>query len=183
MYFSLVIINRNKLTKEEAIKVGEQKYLEFLWMVDGAFNSDELGDFIINGKKLDDSKKIFTCKYNKNKDSCIGSNFENEFKKVFAKSILFEDVYSDSKIYTWYEYDNGKYKFSNNHNCSTDRMPINQEIKISRIENNKLVFIIDFINDDKKQSRSIFELIKENNEWKVSKAYYHDLCNFDYYID
>ena len=30
------------LSKEEALKIGEEKYLKFLWMVDGVFNTDEV---------------------------------------------------------------------------------------------------------------------------------------------
>ena len=178
----LLFINNRKLDIN-LIEIGEEKYLEFLWMVDGAFNSD-LDEFTINGKKLDDSKKVFTCKYSKsNKDECIGNNFVNSFRNLFANSISYDDVYSDGRIYTWYRYEKDKYIFNNNHNCSIDRMPINQELVIDKVEDNLLTFKAVYKNDHKiRESRNTFELIKENNVWKVNKAYYYDICGLEYYI-
>ncbi len=181
-YIISIFVFNNKMNDTDAIKIGEEKYLEFLWVVDGAFNND-LGGFKVNGKELAKEKKTFTCKYDKKTNNCIGEGFEDSFKNLFANHLSYDNVYSDGKIYTWYSYEKEKYKFDINHNCSIDRMPLNQELVLEKIEKDTLTYKVIFQEENKtKESKNTFELIKENNKWKINKAYYHDLCGLDYYI-
>ena len=182
--FVLFIINRGViLTKEEAIKIGEEKYLMFLWMVDGAYNSNRFNeDFVVNNKKLNDNNKIFTCKYI-NKTSCIGNSFESEFNKLFSSKITYEKVYSDRSIYSWIKNDNGKYVFNNLNTCHINRMGINHELKVSKIENNRVIYQVTFNNNENHElNNRTFILIYEDNEWKIERAFYYDLCNMKYFI-
>lgn len=186
LLFVILTKAEDKISEKDALAIGEEKYLEFLWMVDGAFNSEKLdGDFVVNGKILSDANKIFTCTYkNKNDDNCVGNNFESEFKKLFADNITYNDVYSDDDFYTWIKYENGKYIFHNLDNCNVTRMNLEQTITLESISNDKLVFFV--IHENKSQTKirkKDFVLIKENDDWKVSKAYYHDICELDYYIE
>ncbi len=135
------------LTNSEASRIGEEKYLMFLWMVDGAYNSKKINnDFIVNNKKLNDKDKIFTCKYI-NKKSCVGNNFESEFHKLFSSKITYEKVYSDGAIYSWINNENGKYIFNNLNTCDINRMGINHKLEISKIDNNKVIYQVTFNND------------------------------------
>ena len=162
------------LTIEEATIIGEEKYLKFLWMVDGAFNSERLKeDFLVNDKKLTNEDKVFTCKYI-NKKECVGNNFEIEFNKLFSKKIDYEKVYSDGAIYTWITNKDNKYIFNNLNTCNINRMNKEQVLKVLDIENNKVIYEV---NNRK------FILIYEDNEWKIDTAYYHDLCGMKYYIN
>lgn len=172
----VLFINTNGiiLTIEEATIIGEEKYLKFLWMVDGAFNSERLKkDFLVNDKKLTNEDKVFTCKYI-NKIECVGNNFESEFNKLFSKKIDYKKVYSDGAIYKWITNKDGKYIFNNLNTCSINRMDINQELKVIKIFNNRVIYEV----NNKK-----FILIYEDNEWKIDTAFYHDLCSMKYYIN
>lgn len=182
----IVFTNANSLlTEKRAKEIGEEKYLKFLWIVDGAFNSNRLdGDFTVNGKKLDNKDKLFTCKYKNSKSSeCIGNNFETEFKNLFSKKISYEKVYSDGAIYSWITYVDGKYVFNNTDSCSINRMNTTHELEVVSIENDKLVLEVKFKNNSINQvNTKNFELILEDNEWKISNAFYYDICGMQYVI-
>ncbi len=173
------------ITNEKALELGEEKYLKFLWMVDGAFNSERLNeDFLVNDKRLSNEDKVFTCKYkHKNDVECVGNNFEKEFKKLFSKDINYKNVYSDGLDHTWYEYRDGNYIFSNLNSCGVNRMGINQQIKVINITNDKIMYQVNFKDDmTNKEITRNFSLILEDDEWKINMAYYYDLCGMKYYI-
>ena len=171
------------MSNEEALGLGEEYYLKFLWMVDGAFNSDK-EEYTVNGKIIKEKDKVFSCKI-KNKDNkCTANNFEKEFNKTFASNINYDNVYSDGKIYTRYTYKDGKYIFNNVNNCSIDSMPVNQEIKVKDITRDNLVFKITMKDTNSiKEKYYTFSLILEKDGWRINKAYYRDLCGLDYYIE
>jgi len=176
MYVIFAGANSSQLTKDEALKIGEEKYLEFLWIVDGAFNNERLdGEYIVNGQKL--NNKEFTCTY-KNNTICVGKNFEETFHRLFCSSITYKDVYSDLDSYSWITYENDEYLFNNLNTCGINRMNLNQKMEIKEISNDKLSFYV--YSDDEKHKE--FILIKEDDNWKISKAYYHDLCEIRYNI-
>ena len=182
----VVFTNTNLLSENKALDIGEEKYLEFLWIVDGAFNSERFdSDYLVNGKSLSNDNKTFTCKYkNKNDKECLGNNLDIMFKSLFSNKITYDNVYSDGAIYTWYYFDNGKFIFNNLDNCQINRMPLNQEIKIIKIESDKITYQVSYENSKSKEKNyQDFILILENNEWKIVKAYYHDLCEMDYHIE
>ncbi len=177
--------NNILLTEDEIIKIGEDKYLRFLWMVDGAFNSEKLqNDFIVNGRLLRDEDKKFTCKYlDKKSNECVGTNFEEEFKFLFASNLYYENVYSDGLMYSWHNYQNGKHTFTVIDNCNINRMGLEHELSISSIKENEIVYNVSFENEHTKNKiNKTFVLVLEDNEWKISKAYYYDLCEMKYYI-
>ena len=68
-------------------------------------------------------------------------------------------------------------------------MSTKQILELVEKTDNKLTFKVIYVDDIKAGiykgihdvSRD-FVLIKEDNSWKVSKAYYHDPCFMDYYI-
>lgn len=172
------------LSNDSALKLGEEKYLKFLWMVDGAFNSDRFkDDFIVNDRKLNEEEKVFTCNHNKKSDECTGNNFESEFKKLFSKLITYEKVYSDEAIYSWIMIKDGKYVFNNITTCSVNRMDINHKLIVKSISKDEIVYEVSF-NDKRKGilNKRDFVLILEDNEWKISTAFYHDLCGMKYFI-
>ena len=182
----VVFINADvSITKEEALKMGEEKYLKFLWMVDGAFNNERMkGEFTVNGKKIKEEDKVFTCKYQKNKKECIGNNFEEEFNKLFSKKIRHDNVYGDGNIYVWYKYQDNKYIFNNLDNCSVNRMGLDHQIKVDKINSDEIIFEVSFNNNQINLiNTKKFILVLENNEWKISKAFYYDLCGMKYYIE
>ena len=171
--------NNENITSDISLKIGEEKYLQFLWMVDGAYNSERLKeDFIVNNKSLSNEEKVFTCKYNSFKDKeCIGNNFESEFKKLFSKNITYEKVYSDGVLYSWVLIKNGKYVFNNVNTCNINRMGINHTLKLSTFNNHKMVYQVEFLNTLTNQLiKRDFILVLEDNEWKISNAFYYDLC-------
>ena len=182
----VVFTNANKitLTDDEILKIGEEKYLEFLWMVDGAFNSDKLKeDFVVNGKSLPKENRVFTCEYKKKSNECIGNNFEKEFNKLFASNIYYEDVYSDGIMYKWHIYEDGKHVFNVIDSCSVNRMGLDHKLSVNNVKDNEITYNVSFKNNNTdKEINKTFVLIFENNEWKVSKAYYYDLCEIKYYI-
>ena len=173
----LDIITRDNITTIEATRIGEEKYLLFLWMVDGAFNNDRYNEeYIVNDKKLDNKNKIFTCKYI-DKIECIGNNFESEFKKLFSRNINYDKVYSDNQIYSWLSIKDNKYYFNNINTCNINRMSINQRLMVKSISEEKIVYEINIDNRIRD-----FILIYEDNDWKISNAFYHDLCGMKYFI-
>jgi hypothetical protein len=183
---SFIILTKadNKImTNEEALKLGEEKYLKFLWMVDGVFNSDKMNnDFIINGNSLSKEDKIFTCKY-KNNNECVGDNFETEFANIFSKYITYEDVYSDGEINSIISYNNGKYLFNIIDSCSINRMDLNQKIDVTEITDNRMVYKVYYNNGEHNiTNKRNFVLVLEDDEWKISNAFYHDICGMQYYI-
>ena len=173
----------NTMTYDEIVKLGEEKYLKFLWMVDGAFNDARLKEeLLVNGKKLSEEDKVFTCEY-ENKTECVGNNFESEFKKLFKSSINYMKVYSDSKVYSWLSIKNDKYIFNNLNTCNISRMGINHELKVKMIYYDKIIYEVSFSNRRTNQTTERnFILILEDNEWKIDTAYYHDLCDMNYTI-
>lgn len=185
---SFVIITKasdNTLTKDKALYIGEEKYLTFLWMVDGAFNSSKFNeDYSVNGKSISKEKQIFTCKYlNKKAKECVGNNFESEFRKLFSKKIRYEKVYSDGAIYSWITIKNNKYMFNNADTCNINRMGIKHNLKVSSINPDRIVYEVSFENrQTNKINKRDFILIKEDYEWKISSAFYYDLCGMKYYI-
>ena len=173
--------NKSNMSESKALEIGEEKYLDFLWMVDGAFNNERLdGEYTVNGKVLDSDYKKFTCTYKKKSDeSCIGNNFEDAFHNLFASNISYNKVYSDGAIYTWFKYEKDKYIFTNLKTCNIKRMSLNQEIKLIRILDNELDFEVNEKDDELKRE---FILTYEGDTWKVSKAFYKDLCEISYMI-
>lgn len=172
------------LSDEEALKIGEEKYLEFLWIVDGAFNSERMDrEFTVNGQKFDKDKAGFTCIYqNKQDDTCVGNNFEEFFHNLFASKITYNQVYGDASGNMWLQYTKGKYLFTNINTCSINGMTLKQNIKIHSISNQELVFDVSYEEDANQNMERTFSLIMEDNKWKISKAYYEDLCEIKYHI-
>ena len=120
---------------------------------------------------------------NKNDKTCIGNNFEEVFHNLFASSITYNDVYSDDSENGWLKYEKGKYLFTNINTCNVRRMNLNQTIKIFKIEKDKLLFDVLMEDSDYQNNQSReFVLVKENNLWKISRAYYEDLCEIKYSI-
>ena len=176
MFVIFTDANSGRLSKKEALEIGEEKYLEFLWIVDGAFNSEKHGgEYKINGKELVNKK--FTCIY-KNNTTCVGKNFEEAFHDLFYSGITYKDVYSDLDSYSWVTYKNDEYVFNILNTCGISRMNLDQRMEINEISNDKLSFYV-FSEDENHRE---FILVKEDNNWKISKAYYHDLCEQRYNI-
>ena len=192
MYLSILFFmiftkaGNSNLSYDEALKIGEEKYLKFLWMVDGAFNEERIGgEFIVNGKTLNKDKKIFTCKYSKKDNkTCVGNNFQEEFNNLFASNIKYDHVYSDKMTFYWYKYKDGKYYFTNPNNCNIKRMSLEQKITVQEILDNKVIYNIVYENDDYNRMNDLdFVLVNEENDWKISEAYYYDLCEMYYHIE
>ena len=170
------------LNNKEALKIGEDKYLSFLWMVDGAFNDERLGrTYTVNNKKIDDNNKTFKCVYDKNKKKCVSDNFEKEFAKLFSKALLPKNVYSDSVSNSWYMKKDNEDVFMNIDTCNINRMSENHELKVNKIERSKITYQISFKEKDKEFNK-LFVLVYEDGDWKIRNAYYHDLCGMDYNI-
>ena len=182
--------NFGDVDENNALSVGIRKYLEFLWIVDGAFNDSRMGNKIkVNNQEFDENNSVFKCKYDKTNEWCKGENFEEAFRNVFSSDITYNDVYGDGLAVYWYEKREDGYFFQNSVGCSTERMSLNQMLELTKKDSNKLTFKVSYddnvkasIFQDEHQINRDFILIKENNDWKVSKAYYHDLCFQDYYI-
>ena len=89
---------------EDALSIGEKKYMEFIWLVDGAFNDSRYNSHIkVNDKQIDEKSLKFSCKYDEKKEWCKGENFEEAFNNVFSSNISYKDVYGDGLAYNWYE--------------------------------------------------------------------------------
>ncbi len=179
-------------TMEDALLLGEEKYLEFLWVVDGAFNDSRYNNesFSVNGKKMKDEYKLFSCTYEKNKKTCMATKFEEAFAHLFASNIDYDKVYGDGLSFKWYEEKDGKYYFSNMNTCNASRMSKDQEIKVEEINDNMITYTVSFTDNistgtylGNHQYHKKFVLVLEKGEWKVSKAYYHDPCFMDYNLE
>lgn len=177
--------------KDDAITIGEKKYLQFLWMVDGAFNNERYKEeYTVNERKMDNVDKKFTCTYQEGSKKCIGNNFEEEFKKIFSNKITYNKVYGDGQAFYWYEKLDGKYQFNNINTCNASRMNTLQKLELVEEKSDKLTYTVTFEDNVKSgiykgnnEYKRNFVLIKEDGEWKVSEAYYHDPCYMDYYIE
>ena len=184
-FLILTKANGKLLSNEEAIKLGEEKYLKFLWMIDGAFNSERMGeDFIVNGNSLAKDDKIFTCKFKK-KDSneCIGNNFPEEFANLFSKNITYGDVYSDGAMDYKLSYVDEEYIFNIMDGCGFNRMDNRHEISVVEVKDDSIIYKVLFRNKETNiMNKRDFILSLEDNEWKISKAFYYDLCGTKYYI-
>ncbi len=178
------------LSDEEALSIGTEKYLDFLWMVDSAFNDSRYeGRIKVNNQEIDETKTLFSCKYDKDKEWCKGENFEEAFRNVFASDITYNDVYGDGLAVYWYEKRGDGYFFQNSIGCNIKRMSLDQTLELTKKERNQLTFKVSYVDnitagafEGEHQKIRDFVLIKEDGEWKVSKAYYHDLCFQDYPI-
>ena len=182
-FIGILYYNRKPiLNRDEAMILGEEKYLTFLWMVDGAFNDEKLGYSIkVNNHELKDENKSFKCVYQNDKKSCISKNLEEEFKKIFSSSITYKDVYSDGVSNSWYERKNNKDIFINLDTCNIKRMSQEQMIDVDKIEPGRITYVVYFNKNDRDHNK-LFILVYEDGDWKISSAYYHDLCGMDYNI-
>lgn len=182
--------NRNINKEIDELSIGEQKYLEFLWMVDGAFNYERYNkeEFFVNDKKLE-RKPSFLCNYDKDMKTCEGVNFEDNFHKLFASNVKLDIVYGDGVSIRWYEKLEDKYLFTNTNGCDAGRMNTKQKITVENTANNKITYKV--IYDEELKSGIYkgqhhfdkkFVLVYENDDWKVSEAYYHNPCYMDYDI-
>ena len=171
----IVVRNNNERKKlyvidaNDELSIGEKRYLEFLWMVDGAFNYQRYNneDFYINDRKLEKNPD-FTCKYDDEKKTCVGSKFEENYKKIFASGVKMEGVYGDGLAIRWYEQNADGYKFTNVNTCGVGgRMSTKQKLSVVEANKDKMVYKVTF---------------DEKGEWKVSEAYYHDPCHMEYLI-
>ncbi len=189
--FRKISFSYPNLTDKEALRIGEEKYMAFLWMVDGAFNDERYEySYTINDKEISYNGS-FSCEYLKNKETCIGKNFEDNFKNLFASNITYDQVYGDLLTFSWYQKKDDSYYFTNMRNCNVERMNKKHYINLFQREENKLIYHtsftdeISFVSSDihtKKYERE-FVLVLEDNEWKISKAFYHDLCVMNYNIE
>ena len=182
---SFIKPNEEILEYNDALKIGINRYLKFLWMVDGAFNNERYNEeYVVNGNKMSDDDKIFTCKYkNRKRKECVGENFEQEFENLFSKNINYESVYGDQAIYSWVTYDKGKYIFKNLNSCNIDRMGINHHIEVTNIKSDVITYEVSFEGRQSgKVNKRKFILNLENNEWKIRRAFYHDLCGMRYVV-
>ena len=171
------------LTNEEILSIGEEKYLKFLWMVDGAFNESRMnGEYLVNNRKLDKNNKVFVCIYSNN-NTCVSNNFYEEFYKLFSTNIKYEYVYGDGLTYSWIKEENNKFYFTNPNNCNINRMNLKQRLTIKEIHDKKIVYNINFHGNKKHDINQEFILQYENDDWKIVKAYYYDLCEMEYYIE
>jgi len=181
--------NKNITDEVDLLSLGEEKYLEFLWMVDGAFNDQRYNNEIsVNGKVLE-IKLDFTCVYDEEKKTCQGINFEKNYKDIFASNIEIDSVYGDGVAVRWYEKKDNEYYFENSNSCNIGRMSLKQNLKLISNNDNKLVYQVTY---DEEISGGIYKgdhhfekdfvLIYENGKWKVSEAYYHDPCYMEYII-
>ena len=55
------------------------------------------------------------------------------------------------------------------------------QIKLKSYSNKEIVYEVALLNSKKSFIR-VFTLIKEDNMWKIGKAFYRDKCMLDYYI-
>ena len=184
------VSNNADIVDNNELLIGINKYLEFLWMVDGAFNDSRYNESImVNGKIFNNKSTRFVCNYDNKNSKCKAENFEESFNNLFSKNISYNDVYSDGLSYTWYEKNDNGFYFNNLNTCNVKRMSINQTIQLVDKTDDKLIYKVNFIDNVKegiyKKEHVIsrdFVLVKEDSSWKISKAYYHDLCYMDYYI-
>jgi hypothetical protein len=185
-----LLLNRRPLNDKEALSLGENKYLEFLWMVDGAFNYERYNheEFTVNGKTLE-NKPDFSCTYDEVKKTCQAINLEKNFYNTFANNIKMDIVYGDGVAIKWYLKNNNGYYFTNSNNCQTVRMNSKHTLKVNSITKDKIVYQVSFDDDVKSGSYQgkhhydkEFVLVYQDRIWKISEAYYHDPCYAEYLI-
>ena len=172
----LVLVQGDKLESDEVLKIGEEKYLEFMWIVDSAFEDKEI---TVNNKHIEDSQKTFKCEYKDKKDECLVENFEEVFKNLFSKNISYNKVYGDDITFSRLHIIDNQYIFSSI-KCSDTSKSNDFELKVKSIESDKLTYTV--TSSDKRLSEKVFILINEDNSWKIKEAYYRDKCMMDYYI-
>ncbi len=172
------------------LEIGINKYLEFLWMVDGVFNKEKYHneEFTVNGESL--SNHTFKCEFNSDKSRCKGINFIDNYNKLFSKKVNINLVYGDGVALRWYDKIDDDYYFNIQNTCDVSRMNSKQNIILKENSNNKLVFRVYFyetVKDGLFMGNHTFDkeftLVKEDGEWKVSKAYYHNPCYMEYNIE
>ncbi len=183
----------NELKNQEIndeLKIGIIKYLEFLQMIDGAFNDQRYNNesFVVNGVKLKNT--TFECEYRDNKETCYGKNFEDNLKKLFSKNIDINRIYGDGVAIKWYEKREDGYVFTNLNNCDVGRMDINHYLVLKEKTDDKLVFKVQFkdkIEEGSFKGEHVFKedfiLIKEDGDWKVARGFYHNPCYMEYIVE
>ncbi len=182
--------NGNVINQVDDLAIGETKYLEFLWMIDGAFNNERYNneDFSVNGKTLE-KKPNFYCTYDENKKTCTATNFEENYHKLFASNLKMDSVYGDGVAIKWYDKIDGVYTFTNVNSCDAGRMSTKQKMSVVSSTENRMVYKVTYEENLKSgiyqglhEYDKEFVLIKENDTWKVSEAYYHNPCYMEYTI-
>ena len=175
----------------DELSLGEIRYLQFLWMVDGAFNYERYNneDFYVNDKKLE-RQPDFTCIYDNEMKTCKGVNFEENYHKLFASNVKMDFVYGDGLVGMWYEKRENDYFFTNINYCDAGRMNTKQKLTVENVTDKKITYKVTY---DEELKSGIFKgshhfekdfvLVYENGDWKVSEAYFHDPCYMDYIIN
>ncbi len=179
------IITEQKDTDE--IKIGINKYLEFLWMVDGAFDTSK-NKFEVNGEKINDLS--FKCEYRGTNDKCYGVDFEENYNRIFSKQVSINRVYGDGVSLKWYEKVGNDYVFYPPKSCTVKRMNLKQSIILKEKTSKELKFLV-YYNETvdsgffkgNHQYEKEFVLVKEDGSWKVRKAYYHNPCYIEYNVE
>ena len=64
----------------------------------------------------------------------------------------------------------------------TKDIKIKGEVDNKKIGKYKITYTVSFKNGNREYLKP-FILIYENGVWKISSAYYHDICELDYYIE
>lgn len=175
---------------DNALSLGEGKYLEFLWIVDGAFNDSRFKESIkVNGKVMNDSDKKFVCNYEEGSDECLSKNFEEAFASVFASNLKYDDIYGDGLAYRWYTKAGDDYFFKNINTCNGERMSTDQKLELVEETKDKITYKVSYtdkiafgIFKGDHPTEKDFVLVKEGSNWKVSSAFYHDPCYQSYNI-
>ena len=62
-------------------------------------------------------------------------------------------------------------------------MSLEQTLTIKEIYSDKIVYNVSYQGSYKHINNYDFILIKENNDWKISEAYYNDLCEMEYHVE
>ena len=179
------IILSQKDTDE--VKIGVNKYLEFLWMIDGAFDKTKT-KFEVNGEKINDLS--FKCEYRGTNDKCYGVNFEENYNKLFSNKVSMNRVYGDGVSLKWYDKIDGEYVFYVKNSCNVGRMNTKQSLILTEKTSKELKFKVyynenissGFFKGEHAYDKE-FVLVKEDGSWKVRKAYYHNPCYIEYNIE
>ena len=172
------------LSIDDAISLGENKFLEFTWITYGAFNDDE--NITINGKRLNDSHKIITCEAINGK--CFVRDFEQVYHRLFSKKVEMKKVYGDKFSFNWYEVIDNQYYFNYPKNCSIHSVIKDFSLKLVSNTFNKIVYEIEYLDEgishdqEKRKAVKQFILVKEDNDWKIAEAFYRDVCMMSYNI-
>lgn len=180
----LLFFNKPLLTYNEALTLGEEKYLTFLWFIDGAFN--EKNQYYVNDKSFTKEQYPFICEYTKVKNKCYIKDFNTLFKKSFASNITYEKVYNDGISNSFYQLNNQDFVFNSKIICGSNNKIFKHHLIVEKIDNNKIEYLISYDNDEILKNHNYvkeFILVKEKGQWKISKAYYRDRCRMDYNIE